>query len=341
MAKPSSLFQLPLSQALPVLKALANERRCTILEVVAEAPKTITELAALVELDQATVSQHVSLLERVGLVTCASVPGARGRARMVHPAVNNILLHLPGVAEPPEEEHVVDMPIGLYTEIQVVPNCGFATANEVVYPIDVPSTFHHPQRTEAELIWLSDGFIEYCFPCQIAGDQAPRRLEVSAELCSEAYEYDESYPSDVTLWINDREVGTARLPGDMGARYGRLTPEWVPVYHTKYGFLTTWSVDDRGSRVNQSEAGDVTVDDLDLSPDRPIVVRFGFKEDGTHGGMNLFGARFGDHDQPVRLRLVSAPAYTPAERLLREMRTALTPTRGERAARGRGKSRES
>jgi predicted transcriptional regulator len=146
-------------------------------------------------------------------------------------------------------------------------------------------------------------------------------------------DYNEDYPSEVTLWVDDREAGTVRLPGDMGARYGRHTPAWVPDWHTKYGFLTTWTVDDTGSQVNEEPASPLTLDDLRLDPGRPITVRFGFRQGDVHGGMNLFGGNFGDHGQAIRMKLTTRPAKTPAELLLDEMQSLLvTETAAESSA---------
>ncbi|MEI3204121.1 MAG: hypothetical protein V8S73_05705 [Lachnospiraceae bacterium] len=37
------------------------------------------------------------------------------------------------------------------------------------------------------------------------------------EICSEAPGYKEDWKSDLTLWVNDVEVGTWTCPGDLGA----------------------------------------------------------------------------------------------------------------------------
>ena len=47
-----------------------------------------------------------------------------------------------------------------------------------------------------------------------------RKVEVSAEICSEDHEYNMDWPSDITLWINDVEVGTWESPSDLAEDAG-------------------------------------------------------------------------------------------------------------------------
>jgi len=322
-ARINCVLRTDLNEAIPILKVLSNPTRCAILEVVADGPLSVSEITTLTGLDQATVSQHIQALEKVGLVRTSYISGVRGRRKMVQRAVDNILLHLPAKDEAEEEEQTIEMPIGLYTDIHVEPPCGFLTAHQLVYPVDTASTFLHPERVNSELIWLRDGYIEYSFPYTLGRDYRPTHIEVSAEVCSETIDYKEDFPSDLTVWINGIEIGTIRMPGDMGARYGALTPSWIPKTHTKYGFLNIWTANGDGLWVNQFKGAEGSIGDLKLSPSEPIIVRFGFKEGSIHGGLNIFGSHFGDFEQAIRMRIVGSPSLTPNERLVSEVKRAL------------------
>ena len=48
------------------------------------------------------------------------------------------------------------------------------------------------------------------------------RLDLSAEICSEVAGFDNRWASDITVWINDVEIGTWTSPGDFGGERGRL-----------------------------------------------------------------------------------------------------------------------
>ena len=77
--------------------------------------------------------------------------------------------------------------------------------------------------------------MEYRFPNVTLKKKTLRKVEVSAEICSEDHEYNMDWPSDITLWINDVEVGTWESPSDFGGRRGKLNPAWWSSDKTQYG----------------------------------------------------------------------------------------------------------
>ena len=78
-----------------------------------------------------------------------------------------------------------------------------------------------PERTEAALLWFSgSGYIEYYFANPMPPGAALDELRIRAELSSEAPSFQQDWPSDITVTINDQPVGTWRSPGDFGDRKG-------------------------------------------------------------------------------------------------------------------------
>lgn len=57
-----------------------------------------------------------------------------------------------------------------------------------------------------------------------------RKKATAIEICSEAPNHKDDWPSDITVWINNHEVGTWTSPSDFGGERGVLTPAW---WHTK------------------------------------------------------------------------------------------------------------
>ena len=53
---------------LKVLKALAEETRMTILEILLQKPSCVSQLARTIGLTEATISQHLKVLREAGLV---------------------------------------------------------------------------------------------------------------------------------------------------------------------------------------------------------------------------------------------------------------------------------
>ena len=126
------------------------------------------------------------------------------------------------------------------------------------------------------------------------------------EVCSEAPNYQNDWPSDITLWINDIECGTWTSPGDFGGRRGKLNPAFWSDGSTQFGMLKTWRITDKGIFIDGNLVQEGNINDLNLSNNNYISVRIGIKEDSKHvGGMNLFGNQFGDYSQNIIMRLDS------------------------------------
>jgi predicted transcriptional regulator len=156
----------------------------------------------------------------------------------------------------------------------------------------------------AQLLWFSAGWVEYAFPNNVPYGSFTTDLELSMEMCSEAPNYNLDWPSDITLWINDVEIGTWTSPGDFGGKPGLLTPSWWPIDRTTYGLLKQWSINERGAMIDGVALGPVTIADLNLAQANHIRVRIGIKEDARNrGGLNLFGRKFGNYAQDIVMRL--------------------------------------
>lgn len=53
------------------------------------------------------------------------------------------------------------MPIGHYTDYDLKPTCGLATEKEFIGRVDEPKYFMDPKRMDAEILWFTEGFIQY------------------------------------------------------------------------------------------------------------------------------------------------------------------------------------
>ena len=120
----------------------------------------------------------------------------------------------------------VAMPLGLYTSCEVSAPCGLCSTEGIIGLLDVPDTFLDPDRMKAGLIWFTRGFVEYQFPnnAKLAKHEI-KRLEFSMELSSEVPGTSADWPSDITLSVNGKDVGTWTSPGDFGDKRG--------VYHAR------------------------------------------------------------------------------------------------------------
>lgn len=298
--------------AIAIQHALSAPQRVRLLRLLAGRSMNVNDIAAALGITQSTASSHIRVLQEAGLVKSTFVStdkGAEKRCRATFTRLvfeNNV-----DPADISEDVQEVVMPIGLYTAVSVEPHCGLADDVRVLGSYDDPQVFLSPERVGAQILWCRAGWLEYTMPCQIPSRATVTGVEFEAELCAEAPGYNNDYPSDLTVWMNGVEIATWRAPGSFGGRRGRLNPTWWPDCYTQNGELKTWSIDATASRIDGKPAGTACLTDLDISPDRPIVVRLGNKDDAEYrNGMNLFGKRFGNYAQDIvfRIRYTLSPA---------------------------------
>ncbi len=301
----SHILELRINEALDVFRALALESRIVILQLLATGDKNINELGAALGISQPTVTKHIQQLEQAGLVRSEYMPGLQGMQKRCHLRRDRLIIQIPAQASSEERVDEVTMPIGLYTLANPGGTCGLANRTKFIGFLDKPQAFYAPERASAEILWMATGFVEYTFPNDLPTSMEIDRLELSMEICSEAPDHNPDWPSDITVWINDVEVGTWTSPGDFGGRRGLLNPDWWVEHMTQFGLLKIWSVDEVGSYVDGNQVSEVNLSKLFIVPQQPITIRIGVKPDAEHqGGFNLFGRGFGNYAQDLVLRLI-------------------------------------
>lgn len=291
-------------RALEVLKALASEPRLRILELLGDKLLNVSEIAERLAMPLSTANLHISALEQAGLIRAEHKPAKRGSQKLCTRAFDTLLFQLPH--RTPEPEHLLEiaMPLGAYVECRVAPTCGLASDAGIIGLIDDPASFFEPERVSAQLLWFHHGFVEYRFPYRLPAATALESLQLSFEVCSEAPLHHNTWPSDVTVWVNGVEIGSWTSPADFGGQRGALTPAWWESQNSQYGLLKVWRVDVQGSWIDGMRLSSVALDDLAIAAESYVSVRVGVKEEARHvGGLNLFGRRFGNYPQDLVLRL--------------------------------------
>ena len=287
------------------LKALASEQRVQLLKLLRGQTMNINELAEALALPQSNVATNIGILEEAGLVFAEKVNARRGSQKRCGIAFSEILVEFPD--EPGEKKDVieVEMPIGIFTNYAAVSPCGLCSPERIIGYLDTPESFLEPDRVKAGLLWMGQGFAEYKFPNNLKYESRTiQKLEVSVELSSETPGTNKNWLSDITMWINNVELGSWTSPGDFGDRRGALTPSWWKLEGSQYGLLKHWIVTGAGSFVDGNHISDISLADLALEEHSSIKVRIGVKDDARHlGGMNIFGRGFGNYDQGIILRL--------------------------------------
>ncbi|GAA2717160.1 transcriptional regulator [Aeromicrobium ponti] len=296
-------LQLTLGEAIEICKALSNEHRMRILDILTQGPMNVNDLSEMMELPFSTAAANIKKLEDAGLISTELVPG-RGMQKVSSKKYDRIVINLRKEEQVDENIITIDMPIGEFADCEIGPTCGLVSDSAFLGMMDEPRSFYEPERKEAQLIWFRSGYIEYRFPNRIPYGGKEERLEIMAELCSEAPYHKLDWPSDITVWVNGIEIGTWTSPSDFGGERGFLTPKWWLTENTQYGLLKTWTVNRHGSFIDGVKQSDVTLEDLSIHAKPYISIKFGVKKNAVNaGGMNLFGHRFGNYEQGIIMKL--------------------------------------
>jgi predicted transcriptional regulator len=290
--------------ALALLKALSSETRLAILAFLGDRSVNVNEIAAALQIAPSSATTHIQILEKADLIRTEVIPATHGLQKLCARTYDDVHIRLERINANSQNSFSVSMPIGQYHDFDVRPTCGLASETALIGLLDTPSSFYEPEHVSAQLLWFGEGSVTYRFPNHLPSGGVPARLDLSAEICSEAPLHHLDWPSDITVWINGVEIGTWTSPADFGGQRGLLTPLWWETKDSQYGQLKIWSVSSEGSYIDGKEISSVRIQDLHLA-ERPFVeVRIGIKPDAQNiGGVNLFGERFGNYPQPIVLKV--------------------------------------
>lgn len=289
-----------------VLKGLASPIRVNILNELRKGEKNVNELSLILNLPQSTVATNVTTLEKANLIETVIRKATKGSQKVCRNLYDEYIISLANKQETTTDDVItVEMPVGLFIEYKVSAPCGMCTTEKIVGYLDTPESFLEPERINAGLLWFEKGFVKYQFPNNAYNKKKPiKKLEVIVELSSEIPGTNPKWLSDITLTINDNEVGTWTSPGDFGDKRGKFTPEWWKLRGSQYGLLKTWTVTAEGAFVDGIQISDLKIQDLNLNMHHSIKVCFSVKEDSENvGGINIFGHGFGNYNHDILLNL--------------------------------------
>lgn len=287
-----------------LLKGLASAPRIEILRYLGGHSSSVNEIADALDMPATTAALHINQLEKAGLIRTELKPASRGLQKICARLFDQVVITLPAGTLPRENTIDVVMPIGAYVDCNVTPTCGLAGEHGIIGNLDDPATFYDPERLKAHLLWFKSGFVEYRFPNRLPANARLESLQISFEVCSEAPLHDDDWPSDITLWVNDVEIGTWTSPGDFGGERGALTPDWWEEWNSQYGLLKVWRVTEHGAFIDGTQVSGVTLEALKIEAHKFVSVRIGVREDAANiGGINIFGSRFGNYPQDILMRM--------------------------------------
>lgn len=284
-------------------EALASEVRWSILGLLADTELNVKDIADRLELSPSIVTMHVRKLEQAGLIGSRRVRLNGGTHKMCFLKEKSVEIELPSVKKTAKISEQ-SISVGHYTAFEVHPTCGLGTLEKEIGVWDDPRYFLDPERVHAAILWFGWGYVEYKIPNYLLADQTADAIEISMEIASEAPGLRDYWPSDIEFIFNGISLGTWTSPADFGrAARGRLTPEWWHRNVNQYGLLKTIRIDASGTFMDGEEMSGVTLADLKLR--EPFwTLRFAVDEHAVNvGGLTLYGAGFGNHDQDIVVRV--------------------------------------
>lgn len=290
--------------SLPVFEALASETRLKIIRFIGSEKKSIGEIAAYLQVSNAITTRHVQQMEDAGILDSVRGTGHNRGKKMVFVKIDDIHISFPKKIYRGLNLHATDLKIGHFTDFLVVPTCGLATLNEVVGKSDEPRFFMDSKRVEAALLWFSEGYVEYKIPNLLRENEYPELLEISFELASEFPLSNNVWPSDISIYVNQKKVAVYTVPGNFSDTRGRYTPAWWNDRLSQYGLLKHVRVNTLDTGIDGETFSRITIHDLKLQETPFITLRFAVEKDAVNkGGLTLFGKGFGNYDQNILIKL--------------------------------------
>lgn len=286
-------------QSVPFFEALASDVRVEILCLLAKESLNIKQLAEKLGISSSIMTRHIQKLESAGLVKASMVTVDGAVQKKCDLIETEYRIQMPH-KDISQSIYEVSIPVGHYTQIDAKPTCGLATEDSIIGYFDEPKFLMDPQRMSAQILWFTQGFVEYAFPNYLQPAQTLQELHLSMELSSEAPGYNEDWPSDITFYVNDVRLFDWTCPGDFGKRHGVLTPVWWQA--NQYGLLKQIRIDGNGTYLDEEKRSDVTI--RDIASDQPSWrLRLEVSEQAKHvGGLTVYGKKFGNHSQDILVR---------------------------------------
>lgn len=291
-----------LMSGLPIFKALSSDVRIQILKLLADNRSlNLNDLADRLKLSNGAITMHIKKLEESGLIDINTVGGKHGIQKICYLNEEKLMVDLRN--KELGNLYEVEIKVGHYSDYQAVPTCGLATKDSIVGDFDEPRYFADPMRIDAEIIWLSEGYLEYKIPNYLKSNQAFSEIQFSMELGSEAPGFNNNYPSDIHFFLNNKEIGVWTSPGDFGEVRGTFNPDWWPPHLNQYGMLKLIRINREGSYIDGCRISNVNLDDIGLDYRSDINFRIAVTEQPANKrGLTIFGKNFGNYSQDLLVR---------------------------------------
>ncbi len=297
-----------LEKGLDIFKALGSEVRISIITELLKNPgMNMNELAARLNITNGALTAHIKKLETCGIISISNKTASHGNQKICSVRADKILIDL-DLPDAQENSYNTEIKVGHFCDYHILPTCGLSTPESIVGEVDDPRYFSHPDRYNADILWLTQGYVDYDIPNFIPSRQRITQIMISAEISSEAPGVNSDWPSDISFYLNGVNIGTWTSPGDFGDVPGIFTPDWWFPNWNQYGLLKMIVINKHGTFIDGLKISDKVIGDFNLTSSSSIRFRFAVDENAEHiGGLTIFGKTFGNYAQDIKVSLRYRP----------------------------------
>lgn len=290
--------------AIKIFKALGSDIRVKIVELLMEYESlNMNELASKLNLSNGTLTSHMKKLEECGIINFETRPGKHGIQKSCYLNKNKLIVDFG--SNDIDNLYEVDIKVGQYIAFEAFPTCGLATKDNIIGELDDPRYFAAPEHINADIVWLTKGYLEYWIPNYLKPNQRFSEIQIALEIGSEAPQYNNDYPSDIHFYLNGVNIGYWTSPGDFGDKKGTYTPDWWSPYCNQYGSFKLIYINSAGTYIDGFRISEISIDDLRLNYNSEIRLRIGVPENAKNvGGFTIFGKHFGNYNQDINARVI-------------------------------------
>ena len=288
-------------ESLPVYKALSDHTRLAILNVLSQKPHSITDLARDCKISKSIVTRHLKQLEDAHLIFFTK----EGRNKIANLINQNIVINVPDTNRENMTIDKIEIPVGMFSKFDVKPTCGLADVNGYIGVTDDARSFNDFNRSHAQIIWFSKGYVEYTIPNYLANRNNIKMIALNVELGSEFPTSNNNWPSDISFELDGKYLGVWKSKGDFADVRGKYTPRWTSKEFNQYGTFVTINVTDLGTYISGKQISNLTIQQLLPLPDN-LRLRIGIDPNAPYqGGCTIFGKGFGNYNKEMNLTVYS------------------------------------
>lgn len=287
--------------SLQVYKALSDKTRLELLRKLSHGPQSVSALAEDCQISKSIVTRHLRQLQEANLIFFTK----NGRNKIANIINQNLTLNIPDTKQKNMTINRLEIPVGMFSKFDVKPTCGLADSNGYIGVTDDTRSFNDFNRSHAQIVWFSKGFVEYTIPNYLSNKNNIKMISLSAELGSEFPTSNSNWPSDISFELNGQSLGFWKSKGDFADVRGKYTPRWTSKEFNQYGTFVTIIITDIGTYISGEQISKLTIQQLLPLPDN-FRLRIGVSPNAPYqGGCTIFGKGFGDYNKEMALTIYS------------------------------------